>query len=214
MTKHLFLAALTWPLWFILRMIGILTGFVIVPIALLFRTERPVSNPDKQAYPSRKEVHLPRWAWIWDNDAEGMMSWMDEWPEMCWNGKPYSFISMWQWAAWRNPANNMRFIRGIAVYLPDVKEHAFWGKESVNDKDYVNGKGWNFIYCKGKYFPYYGFNWVGDKYYAQLGHKIEPKHFTADYTKGLMARKLWKGMTFRPIQKRRDNSKYAVNQKG
>lgn len=191
-------------------------GVVVVPVALLFRTERPVSDPARQAYPSRKEVHLPRWAWIWDNDAEGMMSWMDEWPEMCWNGKPYSFLSMFQWAAIRNPANNMRFIRGIAVYLPDVKKSKWWGTYNVNDKDYKSesqGKGWQFTYAKGKYFPYYGFNWVGDKFYASWGHKIEPRHFVNNYGSNYEERKLWKGMTFRPIQKRRNNSKYQVNQK-
>ncbi len=175
MIKHIILALLTWPLWIVIRLTAIILGLFIVALALPFRTEKPVTNPDEQAYPSRKIVHLPKWAWLWDNDAEGMMSWMDEWPEMCWNGKPDSFLSMWQWAAWRNPANNMRFVRGLALYVPDTKEWNFWGDTKVDDKDYVNGKGWNFIYARGKYFPYYGFNWVGDKYYTQLGHKVEPK---------------------------------------
>ena len=210
MIKHIVLAALTWPVWIVIRFAGILSGLVIVPIALLFRNESLVTDPARQVYPSRKIVHLPKWAWLWDNDAEGMMSWMDEWPEMCWNKNPDSFLSMFQWAAIRNPANNMRFVKGLACFIPNVTEHTFYGNANVDDKDWQNGKGWNFIYAKGA-FPYFGFNWVGDKFYCQIGHKIEPKHFVDGFVDKAPDRKLWKGMTFR-FNRRRDNSKYEVNQ--
>lgn len=205
-------AVISWVVWAAIRLVMVVIGFFVVAVALPFRTYEPVTDPDKQAYPERKIVHLPKWAWLWDNDAEGMMSWMDEWPEMCWNGKPDSFLSMWQWAAWRNPANNMRFVRGLAVYLPEAHSFELWGKEHVADKDYVNGKGWQFVKCKGKYFTYYGFYWVGEKYYCRLGHKFDPRHFKPDYLDATLERKHWKGMTFRPLQRRRDNSKYLVNQ--
>lgn len=201
-----------WLFWAILRLLAVIAGLFIVAIALPFRTEEPVPEGGEKPYPSRKIVHLPKWAWLWDNDAEGMMSWMDEWPEMCWNKNPDSFLSMWQWAAWRNPANNMRFVRGIAVYIPEAHSFEYWGDEVVDDKDWENGQGWNFLKCKGKYLTYYGFNWVGEKFYAQIGHKIEPKHFEEGFVDNAPERKLWKGMTFRPLQKRRDNSKYEVNQ--
>ena len=204
MIKHIILAAVTWPFWATIKAIGIATGLVIVPIALLFRTEEKIYDTDpKKAYPSRKLVHLPKWAWIWDNDAEGMMSWMKNWPSICWDGDPTTFLSMFQWAAVRNPANNLRFIRGIAVYLPDVEEAEYWGKEVVSDKWNVDGEGWQFVRCKGKYFPYYSFYWVGKKLTIRLGHKIEPAHFKPEYLIGKPERKLWKGMTFRPIQIRR-----------
>ena len=209
--KHALLAAATWPFWIVIRLSGILLGLAVVPVALLFRSESPVIDPSRQVYPSRKNVRLPKWAWLWDNDAEGMMSWMDEWPEMCWNGEPDSMLSMFQWAAIRNPANNMRFVKGLACFLPDVSGHTFYGDEKVDDKDWENGKGWNFIYAKGKLFPYFGFNWVGDKFYCQIGHKIEPSHFEPNYIPNAPERKLWKGMTFR-FNVRRDNSVYEVNQ--
>lgn len=205
-------AILTWSFWITLRLAAILVGFVVVAIALLFRNEKPVEDGGRQVYPERKVVHLPKWAWLWDNDAEGMMSWMPEWPEMCWNGKPDSFLSMWQWAAWRNPANNMRFVRGLAVYLPEAHSFKYWGNERVADKDYEEGQGWQFCRCKGKYFTYYAFYWVGKKFYSRIGHKFDPRHFEPGYIDNAPPRKHWKGMTFRPIQRRRDNSVYEVNQ--
>lgn len=211
MKLELLKAIPSWVFWAFVRLNAVILGFFVVAAALPFRTEEPVPVGEEKPYPERKIVHLPKWAWLWDNDAEGMMSWMEEWPEMCWNGKPDSFLSMWQWAAWRNPANNMRFMRGIAVYLPEAHSVKYWGKYKVSDKDYKNGEGWQFVGCKGKYFPYYGFQWVGKKYYIRLGHKIEPNHFEPDYLPNSPERKHWKGMTFRPLQKRRDNSKYEIN---
>lgn len=203
MIKHILIALLTWPIWLTIRLLFIIAGLVVVPIALLFRTE---SEAARKPYPERKIVHLPKWAWPWDNDAEGMMSWMDEWPQMCWNGKPDSFLSMFQWAAIRNPANNLRFVRGMALYVPDIQEHNYWGDYSADDK-YDTNK-WSFVYAKGRYFPYYGFYWVGEKYYFQFGHKIEAKHFKPDFVTNVPERKLWKGMTFRLPNKKRDNTKY------
>lgn len=210
MIKHYLAAGILWALWLVFRTAFIIAGFVVVPIGLLFRTETPVTDKSRQAYPSRKIVHLPKIFWLWDNDAEGAMSWMDEWPEMCWNGKPDSFLSMFQWLAIRNPVNNMRFVKYLAVFIPDAKDFELLaGAQYVDDK--ADARGFQFSRCKMHGFPYYSFRWVGEKYYAEIGHKIEPRHFKPDYLLDLPERKKWKGMTFR-FNRKRDNSKYQVNQ--
>lgn len=207
MIKHYISAGVLWALWVVVRGIPWLLGFFVVPIALLFRTETPA---DIKPYPERKNVHLPKIFWLWDNDAEGAMSWMPEWPEMCWNGNPDSFLSMFQWLAIRNPANNMRFVKYLAVFIPDAKDFELLaGVEYVEDK--TDARGFQFQRCTMHGFPYYSFRWVGEKYYAEIGHKIEPRHFHPDYLLDLPERKKWKGMTFR-FNRKRDNSKYQVNQ--
>jgi len=123
------------------------------------------------------------------------MSWMKSWPEICWKKRPDSFLSMFQGGAVRNPANNLRYTRGIAVNLKEVVSSEYWGDYTVHEK--YGKRGWQFVTCKGKMFRYFGFYAVGKKWYIRLGHKIQPNHFVDGYVDSQPPRKLWKGMTFR-----------------
>jgi hypothetical protein len=190
-------AVVTWAFLFVLRASLIILGLVVVPVALLFRTTEDVVDPSNLTYPERKVVHLPKWAWLWDNDAEGAMSWMVRWPDLCWDKDPTSFLSMFQWMAIRNPVNNMRFTRGIAAYLPYIKSiDLLYGDSFVSTK-YQEGV--QFVVGKGNFFRYYSFYYVkviGDKTFSiRLGHKMEPRHLPIKLE--TPERKYWKGMTFR-----------------
>lgn len=80
-----------------LRAVAVLAGVFIVPVALRFA----------------KDGSLPRWAWLWDNDRDGLDG--PEWYRERYT--PGSRVAAWVkarwprywWLAWRNPANNTRF---------------------------------------------------------------------------------------------------------
>jgi len=78
-------------LFFGLRLPLIILGFLAIPIA----------------YPFRTDNHLPKWAWIWDNDQDGIYG-----PHWFHKGNE-NFRSCWLWSAVRNPVNNMRFAIGL-----------------------------------------------------------------------------------------------------
>ncbi len=46
----------------------------------------------------------PKWAWIWDNDIDGIYG----------PGKPRTRWQSFYWTALRNPCNNLRFVKGIS----------------------------------------------------------------------------------------------------
>lgn len=187
------------------------TGLFVVPIALLFRSTDRVYEKERQVYPSRMVVHLPRWAWIWDNDTEGAMSWMKRWPDLIWFGKkPESLWAMYQWLAIRNPSNNLKYVRGLAVQMQEVKEILLIAGTAKQVSPKYNLKGFQFFTAKSKYFRYFNLHYVGKWIWIRFGHKIEPRHWLNDIEKGkpekvseidltekLTTRKLWKGMTFR-----------------
>jgi hypothetical protein len=125
--KYLILVLLDWLL--------AILGLVIVPIALLFTP--------------RKATNLPRWAWLWDNDVDGLngdSGWQDKHPETY-----SSFFWRFWWLAIRNRTTN--FGRRIAGYTlttqPFFKGNPFIG----------NGKGkptgWTFIWVPREAFCFY-----------------------------------------------------------
>jgi len=88
-------------LWFILyfcvRFPLILLGWLIVPII----------------YPFRDDNNFPKWIdWLYGNREDGVMG--PDWFLKKFN-YTHGFKSCWHWSAWRNPANNMRFIRPFTI---------------------------------------------------------------------------------------------------
>ncbi len=76
-------------------------GFFLVPLAILFR--RSEVSPITGAL----IVNAPSWLWLWGNDQEGLLP---EWYRIYRPTWPWWFRA-WEWAAWRNSANNLRFVR-------------------------------------------------------------------------------------------------------
>lgn len=62
--------------------------------------------------PSGEQLwHWPHWAWLWDNDENGVdPNWFKDahpkWP-VAWR----EFV----WTALRNPVNNLRYVRGVSL---------------------------------------------------------------------------------------------------
>lgn len=59
-------ALFQWAWLIIARVLGIITGLVMVPVAIPFRVAG-VSGSD-----GRPIVNLPGWAWLWGNDFDGL----------------------------------------------------------------------------------------------------------------------------------------------
>jgi hypothetical protein len=129
--KYYILGIFNLLLRLILRLFFGITGYIIVPIALLF--SKKGTRPDRPCYWQGcshyiwEDYQLPKWAWAWGNDKTG--TWGDD-GYMCtpkrrmW-AKLGSFWSNYVWLAIRNPAYNVS-TTGIVGYdrthaIDDIK---------------------------------------------------------------------------------------------
>lgn len=171
--------------WLILaRLAGIVTGLVMVALAIPFRV------PTVSLSDGRQIVNLPRWAWLWGNDFDGLLGdkrgW---WAENTPFGAPAdSFLAMYWWAAIRNPANNMRFLDAFSAPVIGSKI-SYYGRYTVEDKPGMGG--WQFVTAEQGARRWYGFylvhEWGKSRAFAvRLGFKIKPSHAgTYEPAKGL-----------------------------
>jgi hypothetical protein len=54
--------------------------------------------------------HWPRWAWLWDNEEDGVAPAWYRQAHADWSLERIMFV----WAGLRNPANNLRFVPGVS----------------------------------------------------------------------------------------------------
>lgn len=182
---------------FVLRVGLILSGFFIVPFGLLF------SKPDESVSDGRVIDTFPRWLWVWGNDSDG--TWGDKrnwWDtnadgQVLWGILPLlrklklpipvqtskSFLSRYWWCAVRNPANNLRWVPGIACPVSQCRIEN-WGRYNVHDS--IGNDGWQFVVAthKVRRYSWCGFYWVlryGSSTRAlevRFGYKVKPAHAT------------------------------------
>lgn len=164
--------------WLILaRLAGIVTGLVMVALAIPFRV------PTVSLSDGRDIVNLPRWAWLWGNDFDGLLGDKRGW----WAANtPFgwavdSFIAMYWWAAIRNPANNMRLLSLFSAPIAgsDIKH---FGQFTVEDKPGMGG--WQFVIVENDGKRWFGFYWVHEwsstrAFVVRLGFKVKPGHHGA-----------------------------------
>jgi hypothetical protein len=185
-----FKAALQWAFCLAANIVLDGMGLVIVAIALPFRKEG-VSVSD-----GRKIINLPRWAWLWGNDFDGVLGdkrgWWAENTPFGWDVNGY--MAMYWWTAIRNPANNMRRVSLFSAPIIG-SEITYNGYFTVEDDR--GGDGWQFVKLvsqKGR--SYYGFYWVKEYQIVQdrafvirMGFKIKPSHAgSQEQPKGMTTR--------------------------
>lgn len=170
---------------FLLFLLGIpvtLAGLPIVWIALKQREEYQENSQEFSQYPGKWwPVHLPLWAWYWDNAADGMLGdtrgWWDNYCRVHYNKPCTALYSMWQWAAIRNPANNWsRIVTGVDQSRCVVTKIA-----GNTDDPGDDSPGWNVLVATrddGKVFPIFqGFLIYPFKptkaFYWRFGWKVE-----------------------------------------
>ena len=200
MTLHIWRAALQWALFLPLRVVLILLGWLVVPLALPFLTLEgpPVAFTQAPGFWSLRR--LPAWAWLWSNDRDGALGDKRGW----WHlntpfglGAYHWFSQLW-WLAIRNPANNMRFCPWFSCPLAEC-DYRYWGDESVKDRPGQGGRRLLLATHKTTGRRYYGFygvwQWSATRaLVVQLGFKPEPSDWAEDYSADPSAQ--WKGLTF------------------
>lgn len=197
---HLVLFVLQLAVLLPLRVLFILAGFLVVPLALPFRTHH-ADTARRFGYVSGTWylVTLPRWAWPWSNDRDGALGDRRGW----WHTNApfglgaYHWFSMLVWLAFRNPANNLRFTRLFGCPVTRTA-CAWWGREEVEDDP---GKGGlRFLMASsGLFWRFYGLYWVHQwsatrALVVQLGFKGEPADWRESYAGD--EQRQWKGFTF------------------
>ena len=184
----------------VLRVVLILAGFIVVPIAMPFRTiDADTAKPFTEHDGVWMLVTLPRWAWLWSNDRDGAMGDERGW----WHANaPFGlgaghWFSQLVWLAFRNPANNARFTRVMGCPVTETT-YAFVGDEVVKDKPGMGGM--RFLVATHKetgrrYFGFYGVKPYNDEraLVVQIGFKGEPSDWVVDYTDD--ETRQWKGLS-------------------
>lgn len=209
MFNYLYMAA-SWSALLILRVLLILIGILLSPLIMLTRKPVPGTQYLFTQYHTNREWELVLFHpifWIWSNGRDGVQ-WGDTrgWYYNYAREKGWSeWMMAWHWAFIRNPTNNLRWVRGLSAYMPEVYVTVFKGQDYVDDK--VGNEGFQILKGKGRYFNYYTLYYVtkaNDKgispWIIRLGHKIKISHNTTawnlnpDDKRGF---KGFKGMTFR-----------------
>jgi len=166
-------AGLQWTLLLLANIILDLVGLVVVAVGIPFRVN-DYSESDLRAI-----SNLPKWLWLFGNDYDGLLGdkrgwWAANTPF----GLPVDhFVSMYTWAALRNPVNNMRRTNLFSAPVQG-STITFKGKEHVrDDKD---SAGWQFVTTENSGKKWFGFYlvylWSDTRAFViRLGFKVEPK---------------------------------------
>lgn len=96
---------ITWIAITLLWLILALAGLVVVPIAALFTRQRASDE-----YPNRVGLHFPAWAWLWDNEENGVDG---NSPTPGWG--PSSWLGIVKFVGFRNAVSNFRFWSPVKV---------------------------------------------------------------------------------------------------
>lgn len=174
--------AIFWPLLFAVRVLMILLGFFIVPIAMIWRKE--VKSDRVPTWTSWSLVRLPTWAWPWGNIRDGSKGdvrgkyWFEQAPQWMWG-----WLKEYNWLAWRNPCNNFsRWTPILSVDINGIETKCL--SQSIKHQFLSAG------------FPYYHWRWNFWKdCWLKCGHKLDLKYNGKDWSSDLQ--KATRGFTFR-----------------
>lgn len=160
-----------------------LIGLLVVAVAIPFRVE------GKSLSDGRPIVNLPKWCWLFGNDYDGLLGdkrgwWKDNTP---FNLPVDHFLSMYWWAAIRNPVNNMR-LTSLYSCPVDGSVITYVGDKRVRDK--AGQEGWQFVTTTKGGKKWYGFYWVhlwSDKraFVVRFGFKTEPSDEGSKESQGM-----------------------------
>lgn len=160
----------------LLRVPFILLGLPLVLLGIPFRV------PGVSTKSGREIVNLPRWLWVWGNDHDGLLgdkrgSWDRNAPFGLGAGH---WFSMWVWAAWRNPANNLRHVPIFSVAPGDLRDLRLHGDAHASSKlpgwavwsSWSSEAPWSRRHSLYFRIPY---GTTGRSFYAFIGYKCWPK---------------------------------------
>ncbi|WP_213881188.1 hypothetical protein [Pseudomonas sp. dw_358] len=167
-----FKVAIQWLFLFVSGFVMDFLGLFIVAIAIPFRVNA-VSGSD-----GRPIVNLPKWAWLWGNDYDGLLGdKLGEWAtEVPFGVSIDSFFAMWWWAAIRNPSNNMRF---VSLWAAPIIGSTITYKGAAHVRDHDGEAGWQFVTVENGGRHWYCFylvhQWSTTRAFViRMGFKVEP----------------------------------------
>ena len=173
----------------IIRIVLVTTGLIVVPLAIPFKVESFSVSDGRAIY------NLPKWAYIWGNDFDGLLGDKKFWwaANTPFNLPVTHFISMFMWAAIRNPANNLRMIPWAQA---PVTGSVITYKGDYTVEDDFGCSGWQFVKATNKGKSWYGFYLVHEykskpthALVIRIGFKIKPSHQgEVDLPKGFVAK--------------------------
>lgn len=149
-------------LFLVLRLVVILLGWLVIPPMALFhkyttQTETSIIN-------GRTILNFKyKWMFPWNNNEDGVLAG----EELI--GYPDT-IRIIYWTAWRNPANNLRFIKHLSVKINPEKVK-FIGTKYVKDIDGVKKIALLRDYDKDKY-RFFCLTWQGMYYNIRFQWKM------------------------------------------
>ena len=186
--KDFLLMTISWVVMFVLQILGIILGFIVVPLGLLFRKlDESTYKPFTKFNTNRQWVYedIPGWLKPWQNIEDGLRGdhrgW---WDANCFSKDSSKVFNMFWWSAVRNPFNYFkRFVLGCDVRNYVITKLA--GQDYVRDD--FESIGWQVLkatplYKSGLKLPRYSLYTVlryGSSNRAlviQLGNKIKLSH--------------------------------------
>lgn len=178
-----------WPLQAIAGFVLLIPGLFIVPLVIkkaritfttgaqLIDWKYKQKSTGQTFKGTWKLITVPKtaWYWLWSNDRDGLAGDKRGWwaTEKC-KGNPYTFWAMYQWAALRNPVNNLRFtsLCGCKTWLCDFSTYG----SNITAGDDKDGAGWQFTIGKviDGYRCYFGFTaWIPYPFWKDHGCLIK-----------------------------------------
>lgn len=142
-----------WLFLFVCNAVLMILGLLVVAVAIPFRV------PGVSVSDGRPIVNLPRWAWLFGNDYDGLLGDKRGWwaANTPFGWAATAFGAMYTWAALRNPVNNMR---QTSLFSCPVAECSITGYGQDEVKDSPGMGGWQFVIAKRGLRRWYGFYWV------------------------------------------------------
>jgi len=154
-----------------------LLGYVAVAAALPFARIGSLNSiiMDKGGRLLWAERHLPKWAWIWDNDRDGTLGDKRGWwrYERC-DGRPGTCWNQYRWTALRNPVNNLQRI--WPFYLNGLNlEKTYIGDYRVDDDPDMGG--WHFVQSGWRtgFYLIYEYGFMDKCLEIRTGWKLRPE---------------------------------------
>lgn len=83
---------------------------------------------------NNQPLHFPKWAWIWDNQEDGVCPYTYMRENLPWSISRVCFY----WTALRNPVNNLRYVPGVSK----VGRPLFYNTWTVLGKQFYVKAGW------------------------------------------------------------------------
>lgn len=100
-------------LFIVIQMASLVLTVVGIPICAMLaylKLSNTASSIATSTAPSIVQYHWPRWAWLWDNNEDGVAALWYRQQNPTWSLARQQFT----WSALRNPCNNLRYVRGVS----------------------------------------------------------------------------------------------------